>query len=113
MNLDQLMRGSMGMDMKSSLGNFRMFYTGGVDGKADGGMNKASARATFNSASFAGLFNFSAATTLQGSSSMPGGFASGAKGSNLFESTSGADGLLGGADSQKHPATSLTMRLSF
>jgi hypothetical protein len=49
----------LGMDMKSSLGNFRMFYTGGVDGKADGGMNKASARATFTSASFAGLFNFS------------------------------------------------------
>jgi hypothetical protein len=112
-NLDRLMRARMGMDMKSSLGNFRMFYTGGVDGKTDGGMNKASARATFNSASFAGLFNFSAATTFEGSSSMPGGFAGGAKGSNFFLSTSGADGLPGGADSQKHPTTSLTMRLSF
>jgi hypothetical protein len=29
LNLDQLMRRSM--DMKSSLGNFRMLYTGGVD----------------------------------------------------------------------------------
>ena len=36
-NLDQLMRARMGMDMKSSLGNFRMFYTGGLDGKTDGG----------------------------------------------------------------------------
>jgi hypothetical protein len=113
MNLGQLMRGSMGMDMKSSLGNFRMFYTGGVDGKADGGMNKASAQATFSSASFAGLFNFSAATTLPGGSSMPGGFSSGEKGSNFFDTTSGAVGPLGGADSQKHPTTSLTMRLSF
>ena len=76
-------------------------------------MNKASARATLNSASFAGLFNFSAATTFEGSSSMPGGFAGGAKGSNLFLSTSGADGLPGGVDSQKHPTTSLTMGLSF
>jgi hypothetical protein len=113
MNLDQLMRGSMGMDMKSSLGNFRMFYTGGVDGKADGGMNKASAQATFSSASFAGLFNFSAATTLPGGSSMPGGFSSGEKGSSFFNGTSGAVGPLGAADSQKHPTTSLTMRLSF
>jgi hypothetical protein len=29
LNLDQLMRRSM--DMKSSLGNFRMLFTGGVD----------------------------------------------------------------------------------
>jgi hypothetical protein len=113
MNFDQIMRGSMGLDMKSSLGNFRMFYTGEVDGKADGGMNKGSTQATFSSASFAGLFNFSAATTLAGGSSLPGGFSSGEKGSNFFDSTPGAVGPLGGADSQKHPTTSLTMRLSF
>jgi len=113
MNLDPLMRGSMGMDMKSSLGNFRMFYTGGVEGNAGRGMNKASAQATFNSISFAGLFNFSAAETLPSGSSMPGGFSSGEKGSNFLNGTSGAFGPFGGADSQKHPTTSLTMRLSF
>jgi hypothetical protein len=113
MNLDQLMRGSAGMDLKSSLGNFRMSYTDGLGGKAGGAMNKGSAQATFNSSSFGGMFNFSAASTLLGSSSMPGGFSSGARGSSMFDSGSGAGGPFGGPDSQRHPTTSLTMRLSF
>jgi hypothetical protein len=113
MNMDQLMRGSAGMDLKSSLGNFRMSYTDGLDGKAGGAMNKGSAQASFNSSSFGGMFNFSAASTLLDGGSTPGGFSGGARGSSMFESGSGTGGAFVGADSQRRPTTSLTMRLSF
>jgi hypothetical protein len=76
-------------------------------------MNRPSCSAAFFQYLFLGCaailaFGLSASLRAQDAPS-----AAAAKGSNLFESTSGADGLPVGADSQKHATTSLTMRLSF
>jgi hypothetical protein len=108
------MRSSVGMDLKSSLGNFRMSYSDAVSAANPGGMGKGSAQAVFNSSTFGGgKFNFSAVTALGGGSARGGGFSAAGMGANDF-GNSGAFGGGSAADSaEKHPASSLTMRMSF
>jgi hypothetical protein len=109
-DLGRLMRSAVGMNLNSSLGSFKMSYSDGLNGNTrdSGGLGKGSAQATFNSPTVDGMFNFSAAEIL-GSSGIHNGFSSGVGISNGFSNA----GAPMGAGSQKRPATSLSMRMSF
>jgi hypothetical protein len=114
LKVDQLPRSDLGMYFKSSLGKFGGAYRDSLLGTKSnnlgGGMGQGSPRATFNSSSFAnGIFNFSAAGTL-GSGSMAGsthgGFSANSMSGNRF-------GGQFGPGSDKRPATSVSLHLSF
>lgn len=113
-NFGQFLRASAGMNLSSSFGGFRMSYGDKLNGNAGGpgSVGKGAAQATFNSSSFGGAFNFSAAA-MMGSSGMHGAFSSGVIGSNSFSNPSSFGGAPMGAGSEKRPATSLTTRMSF
>jgi hypothetical protein len=114
MNLGPFTRAAVGMNLGSSLGGFKMSYTNGLNGSANGagGVGKGSAQATFNSSPFDGMFNFSAGA-MMGSSAMHGAFSSGAFGLNSFSNTGSFGTAPMGGGSDKRPSTSLTMRMSF
>jgi hypothetical protein len=113
-NFGQFVRAPAGMNLSSSFGSFRMSYGDGLNGHASGpgGVGKGSARATFNSSTFfGGAYKFSAA--MMGSSGMHGAFSSGAFSLGSFSNTGSPGGAPMGAGSQKRPATSLKMRMTF
>jgi hypothetical protein len=111
-NLGLLMRSAVGMNMRSSLGSFRMSYSEAAKANS---IDKGTAQAAFNSATFGKMFNFSAAEMI-GPGASRGAFLSGAGNNGAF----GGSGLFGsplgagvGAGSDKRPTTSVTMRMSF
>ena len=113
-NFGQFVRAAAGMNLRSSFGSFRMSFGDGLNAHASGpgGVGKGSAQAALNSSTFRGAYNFSTAAPM-GSSGMHGAFSSGAFGLNGFSNRGSIGGAPMGAGSQKRPAPSLMMRMTF
>jgi hypothetical protein len=121
LKLDQLMRGNLGMYLKSSVGSFRVSYQDGLGVRSNGlgsrskgmggGAGLGSANTTFNSSTFGnGMFNF-AASAMLGSGSSTGAPRSGFSAGPMRGAGTGNQFSPNGT--QKHSAASVSLHLSF
>jgi len=114
LKLNQLTRGDLGMYLKSSMGNFRLFYRDALGTRSNGiggGAGRGSPGASFNSSTFGnGMFNLSATSTLGSgptSASSRGGFSSGPMSGPGHGSPTNPSGT------EKRPSASVSLHLHF
>jgi hypothetical protein len=108
LKLDQLTRADLGMNIKSSMGNFSFIYQDALGVRRNnmgGGVGQGAFGATFNSSTFGnGMFKLSASTML---GSGPG------SGSMRPMSGSGLGSSSASGGTAAHPAASVSLHLHF